>query len=215
MNPESARRQMVHQQLRTWDVFDEDVLGVLGTIARETFVPSAFEHVAYADTEIPLGYGQVMLRPVIEGRLLQALRLETGDEVLEIGTGSGYLTACLAQMCSAVTSIDIHEDFIAAASDKLETAGIENVVLHAMDAAKELPEGEFDAIAVTGSVPAFDDRFVSRLKPGGRLFLVVGTSPLMNAMLIVRGEGESQQTTLFETDIPPLENFAGRSAFSF
>jgi protein-L-isoaspartate(D-aspartate) O-methyltransferase len=215
MNPELARRKMVEQQVRTWDVSKQNVLDVLGSVAREKFVPAGFEDVAYVDTEIPLGYGQVMLRPVIEGRLLQALDLGPGDEVLEIGTGSGYLTACLAGLSASVTSIDIHQDFITNAGDRLEAAGIHNVSLQCMDAMKELPEGHFDAIAVTGSVPRMDERLANALKPGGRLFLVVGESPLMSALRIVRADGELQETALFETDIPALENITEESVFFF
>ena len=174
MKTDLARRQMVNQQVRVWNVFNQEVLNVLGSVARERFVPAGCENVAYADTEIPLAHGQVMLRPIIEGRLLQALAPGTGDTVLEIGTGTGYLTACLARMSASVTSIDIHEDFIAAASRNLETAEIENASVQCIDAMAELPDGKFDAIAVTGSVRRIDERFVNALKPGGRLFLVVG-----------------------------------------
>jgi protein-L-isoaspartate(D-aspartate) O-methyltransferase len=215
MNTDSTRRQMVAQQVRTWDVFNQDVLQVLGSVAREQFVPAGCEDVAYADTEIPLGHGQVMLRPNLEGKLLQALGLGSSDQVLEIGTGSGYLTACLASLSASVTSIDIHEDFIAAASENLEAAEIENASLECMDAMVELPGGEFDAIAVTGSVPRVDERFVRALKPGGRLFLVVGESPLMSALLIVHADDELQQSFLFETDIPALENIAKEPVFTF
>jgi protein-L-isoaspartate(D-aspartate) O-methyltransferase len=215
MNTDFARRQMVAQQVRPWDVFNQDVLQVLGSIAREQFVPHSCVDVAYADTEIPLAYGQVMLRPLIEGRLLQALDLRTGDQVLEIGTGTGYLTACLARLSGSVSSIDIHEDFIAAAGKNLEAAEIRNVSLECMDAMAELPRGEFDAIAVTGSVPRLDERFVRALKPGGRLFLVVGESPLMSALLMLRADDELQQSSLFETDIPALENIAREPVFSF
>ncbi len=215
MKTDLARRQMVSQQVRAWNVFNQEVLNVLGSVARERFVPAGCEDVAYADTEIPLAHGQVMLRPIIDGRLLQALAPGTGDTVLEIGTGTGYLTACLARMSASVTSIDIHEDFIAAASRNLETAEIENASVQCMDAMAELPDGKFDAIAVTGSVRRIDERFVNALKPGGRLFLVVGESPAMNALLITRnGEGR-QQSILFETDIPALENIAEEPVFFF
>jgi len=215
MKTDLARRQMVSQQVRVWNVFNQEVLNVLGSVARERFVPAGCEDVAYADTEIPLAHGQVMLRPIIDGRLLQALAPGTGDTVLEIGTGTGYLTACLARMSASVTSIDIHEDFIAAASRNLETAEIENASVQCMDAMAELPDGKFDAIAVTGSVRRIDERFVNALKPGGRLFLVVGESPAMNALLITRnGEGR-QQSILFETDIPALENIAEEPVFFF
>jgi protein-L-isoaspartate(D-aspartate) O-methyltransferase len=215
MNTDFARRQMVAQQVRTWDVFNQDVLQVLGSVAREQFVPRDFEDVAYADTEIPLARGQVMLRPVIEGRILQALELGSEDRVLEVGTGSGYLTACLASLSAAVSSIDIHDDFIAAARENLDAAEVNNANLECMDAMTELPQGEFDAIAVTGSVPRIDDRFVQALKPGGRLFLVVGKSPLMSALLIVRAGEELQQNYLFETDIPALENIVSEPVFFF
>ena len=215
MNSISPRQQMVKQQVRVWDVFDQAVLNVLGDVAREQFVPAGCEDVAYADTEIPLAHGQVMLRPIIEGRLLQALALGASDEVLEIGTGTGYLTACLASMSASVSSIDIHEEFIAAANRNLETAEISNASVQCMDAMAELPDGKFDAIAVTGSLPRIDDRFVAALKPGGRLFLVVGESPAMSALLITYDGGELQQSALFETDIPALENIAKESVFSF
>ncbi len=215
MNSILSRQQMVKQQVRVWDVFDQAVLNVLGNVAREQFVPAGCEDVAYADTEIPLPYGQVMLRPIIEGRLLQALALGASDEVLEIGTGTGYLTACLASMSASVSSIDIHEEFVAAANRNLETAEINNVSVQCMDAMAELPDGKFDAIAVTGSVPRIDDRFVAALKPGGRLFLVVGESPAMSALLITHDGGELQQSALFETDIPALKNSAKESVFSF
>lgn len=215
MNPEIVRQQMVQRQVRTWDVFNEGVLRVLGSVARERFVPAGYAEVACADTEIPLGYGQVMLRPVIEGRLLQALDLDALDRVLEIGTGSGYLTACIAGLSASVTSIDIHDDFIATAGKNLAAAGISNVNLQCMDAMQQLPESKFDAIAVTGSVPKIDDRFVKALKPGGRLFLVVGKPPVMSALLIVHTGDDSRTTSIFETNIPPLENTPKDTAFSF
>jgi protein-L-isoaspartate(D-aspartate) O-methyltransferase len=215
MNSELARQKMVEQQVRVWDVSNQKVLTVLGNVAREEFVPAGCKDVAYADTEIPLPHGQVMLRPIIEGRLLQALALKDGDQVLEIGTGTGFLTACLASMCAAVTSIDIHEEFIATASRHLEGAGIGNASLHCMDAMAGLPDGEFDAIAVSGSVPRIDERFVKALKPGGRLFLVIGESPLMNALLITRDGEQWQEESLFETDIPPLVSTAKESVFVF
>ena len=215
MIPEIVRQQMVQRQLRTWEVFNEDVLRVLGSVARERFVPAGFEEVACADTEIPLGHGQVMLRPAIEGRLLQALEIGAPDRVLEIGTGSGYLTACIAALSASVTSIDIHDDFIATAGKNLEAAGISNANLQCMDAMQQLPAGRFDAIAVTGSVPEIDNRFVNALKPGGRLFLVVGKPPVMSALLIVNTGDDLQTTSIFETSIPPLENTPEDTAFSF
>lgn len=215
MNTDLARRQMVEQQVRVWDVSSQEVLRVLGSIAREQFVPRGCVDVAYADTEIPLPYGQVMLRPTIEGRLLQALDLDADDRVLEIGTGTGYLTACLASLSAMVTSIDIHEDFVSSAIENLEAAKIGNAKITCVDAMAELPAGQFDAIAVTGSVPRIEDRFVQVLKPGGRLFLVVGESPVMDALLIVRAGDDLQTSYLFETDIPALENVAEEPEFFF
>jgi protein-L-isoaspartate(D-aspartate) O-methyltransferase len=215
MNIDFSRQQMVRQQVRVWDVSNPQVLKILGSVAREQFVPAGCEDVAYADTEIPLLYGHVMLRPTIEGRLLQALDLHADDQVLEIGTGTGYLTACLAGLSASVSSIDIHEEFIAAANRNLENAEVSNANVQCMDAMAELPAGKFDAIAVTASMPRIDERFVDALKPDGRLFLVVGESPVMSALLITRDDDDLQQRALFETDLPAMENIAGESIFSF
>ena len=216
MNTEFARQQMVEQQVRVWDVSDSTVRGVLGTVARERFVPAGFENVAYADTEIPLGHGHVMLRPIIEGRLLQALTLMPAHEVLEIGTGSGYLTACLAAMSKSVISIDVHADFIQMAERHLEEAGVSNAKLSVMDATRDLPDGRFDAIAITAAVTDIDERYTAKLNDGGRLFIVVGESPVMSACLITRNaDGSLSRSSLFETDIPALENVPVKPRFSF
>ena len=216
MNTDFARRQMVEQQIRTWDVLDPGILRAFNAVSREEFVPEECAHVAYADTEIPLPHGQCMLRPNIDGKILQALEIRPGDDVLEIGTGTGYLTACLAEIAGFVTSIDIFDDFVAMARKKLADTGIDNVSLHCMDALAELPEGQFDAIAVTGSVAEVDKRFIEALQPGGRLFVVVGESPLMRAMLITRNpHGGEQVADLFETDIPPLVSARKPPVFSF
>lgn len=215
MNTDFARRQMVEQQVRVWDVHNQDVLHVLGKVQREQFVPAGCEDVAYADTEIPLPHGQVMLRPIIEGRLLQAVNIRGSDKILEIGTGSGYLTACLALLGATVTSIDIHADFVTGAEQHLAAAGIENATLRDMDATVELPAGEFDAIAVTASMPRIDERFVNALAPGGRLFLVVGEAPVMRAILLTRDGDEVREEYLFETNIPLLENLVEEPVFSF
>ena len=216
MNTDFARQQMVEQQVRAWDVFDADVLDVLAMVPREQFVPAGFEALAFADTEIPLGRGQYMLTPTVEGRLLQALELEPTDDVLEIGTGSGFLCACLARLSGAVTSVDIYEAFLEAARVRLDNCGIGNVSLLAMDATKELPEKHFDAIAVTGSIETFDPRFVLALKPGGRLFVVVGNAPVMDARLVKRlGDNDWRTQSLFETDVAPLVHGALPPRFSF
>ena len=205
MNIDFARQQMIDQQVRAWTVLDPEVLAVMSATPREDFVPAPYVPLAFADTEIPLGHGQFMMTPTVEGRVLQALALGAGDQVLEIGTGSGFLTACLARLAGSVTSVDIHEDFVRDASRKLARAGIDNVDLRTMDATRELPAGSFDAIAVTGSIESFDPRFVSALRPGGRLFVVVGPRPVMEARLVRRtGDTDWKTETLFETSLAPL-----------
>jgi len=207
---------MVQQQLRTWDVHEASVLGVFEELSRADFVPSAFTQLAYADTEIPLKHGQKMMKPIVEGRLLQALELSRNHSVLEIGTGSGYLTACLALLAGSVFSIDYYEDLVTQATQRLSNLGLDSVTIECMDALAELPDGQFDAIAVTGSLPRPDQRLLAALKPGGRMFVVTGDSPVMSAELVTRGNGEEwQATSLFETDIAPLLNVKATPEFSF
>ena len=216
MNTDYARLQMVNQQVRGWNVYDEDVLAMLKKLPREDFVPEGFETLAFADTAIPLDHGEYMMTPTLEGRVLQALGLDGDENVLEIGTGSGFMTACLATLAAHVTSIDIHEDFVDSAGNKLASSGIDNVELFCMDAMQELPEGQFDAIAVTGSIQSFDPRFVESLSPEGRLFVVVGDDPVMEAKLIERtDERDWQSLSLFETSLAPLVHGAVPGQFSF
>lgn len=216
MNIDIARQKMIEQQVRAWDVFDPDVLDVLGEVPRERFVPPGYESLAFADTEIPIGHGEWMMTPTIEGRLLQALELSAGDRVLEVGTGSGFVTACLATLARSVTSIDIHDDFLERAALAMEEFGLDNVAFENMDAMRELPGGGFDAIAVTGSVQRFDPRFVEALADGGRLFVVVGKSPVMDARVVTRtGEADWESDNLFETDLRPLVHGALPPQFSF
>jgi protein-L-isoaspartate(D-aspartate) O-methyltransferase len=205
MNIDFARQQMIDQQVRAWTVLDPSVLAVLSAVPREKFVPAAYATLAFADTEIPLGHGEFMMTPTVEGRVLQALDLDRNDHVLEIGTGSGFLTACLAKLAAAVTSIDIHEDFIRGAAGKLAAAGIDNGALRTMDATCELPGDRYDAIAVTGSIETFDARFVDALRPDGRLFVVVGSPPVMEARLVRRSRNADWTSeSLFETKLAPL-----------
>jgi len=215
MTTETVRQQMVDQQIRTWDVFDASVLATFGAIARERFVPENCVDVAYADTEIPLGHGQCMLRPSIVGKILQAIDLKSDDAVLEIGTGTGYLTACLARMAGSVTSIDVFDDFIAQAASNLQDAGVENANLECMDAMSELPEGPFDAIVITSSVPQFHKAYAELLNPGGRLFVIVGEPPVMTAVLVTRTSDGDEYQELFETNVPQLVNAATAAEFSF
>jgi len=205
MNIDFARRQMIDQQVRAWTVLDPAVLDALSLVPREEFVPGAYQSLAFADTEIPLGHGEFMMTPTVEGRVLQALDLRANDHVLEIGTGSGFLTACLAKLAGTVTSVDIHGDFVRDAARKLAGARIDNVELQTMDATLELPGNRYDAIAVTGSIETFDSRFVDALRPGGRLFVVVGSPPVMDARLVRRtGDTDWNSESLFETSLGPL-----------
>ena len=216
MNTDFARQQMVKQQARAWDVLDQNVLAVLSDVPRERFVPAGFESLAFADTEIPIGHDQKMMTPTIEGRVLQALQLAGDEKVLEIGTGSGFLTACLAQLSEHVTSIDIHDDFLVAAQKCLTDSGFDNVDLVRMDGTQELPQGPFDAIAITGSIQTFDQRLVDALTVGGKLFVVIGDAPAMRATLVQRsGEDDQHSETLFETALSPLLNGALPPQFSF
>ena len=216
MNTEYARVQMVNQQVRGWNVHDEHVLDMLRDLPREHFVPGEYESLAFADVEIPIGHGESMMTPTLEGRLLQALGLEGNEKVLEIGTGSGFMTACLASLAEHVTSIDIHGDFVARAAEKLEQLGIDNVDILEMDAMRALPDGQFDAVAVTGSVQRFEPRFVEALSNHGRLFIVVGDAPSMEAKLVERkDEHDWQSISLFETNLKPLVHGALPPQFVF
>lgn len=216
MNIDYARQKMVEQQVRAWDVLDHDVLAVLADTRREQFAPAGFEALAFADAEIPIGHGEMTMTPTIEGRLLQALALKGNENILEVGTGCGFVTACLANLGRHVTSIDIHDDFLERADQVLSDNGINNYELLRMDATQSLPPGKFDAIAVTGSLQQFDPRFVESLATGGRLFVVVGDAPVMDARLVERtAESDWESESLFETQLRPLVNASLPPRFSF
>ena len=216
MNVEDARTQMVNQQVRAWDVLDPTVLSVLTQVPREQFVPPRFRNLAFADTEIPLGAGQVMMTPQVEGRLLQSLAILGTDRVLEVGTGSGFLTACLARLASRVTSLEIVPELATGARVNLRGVATWNAEVRSEDIFQYRPGELYDVIAVTGSVPQPDDRFRHWLAEGGRLFIVVGQDPLMQARLVTR-QGPEQWTTtiLFETSVPALANALPPSKFRF
>jgi len=215
MNFEQARFNMVEQQIRPWDVLDQRVLDAIAQVPREAFVPEAYRKLAFSDVRIPLGHDQVMMNPNLEGRLLQALGLRAEDKVLEIGTGSGYVTACLATLAGHVTSVELFEDFSERAGERLAAQGIHNVELVVGDAAKGWgDEQSYEAIAVTGSLPTLPEAFRRALTVGGRLFVIVGRSPVMEARLITRvGDEEWTEESLFETDFPTLLNVEAPTEF--
>jgi protein-L-isoaspartate(D-aspartate) O-methyltransferase len=208
MNVEQARQNMVENQVRPWEVLDAQVLEVIARVHREDFVAPAHRNVAFADLCLPLAHGEVMMKPVIEGRVLQSLKLSPTDRVLEIGTGSGFLTACLASLAHAghVTSVDMHADFIEAATARLAQAGIANVTLAVGEAVRDWsPSESFDALVITGAVAQLPERFLTWLKPGGRLFVVRGQSPAQQAVLLTHEDnGRYREESLFETDLPYL-----------
>ena len=216
MDTAAARRQMVDQQIRTWEVLDGRVLEALGAVAREAFVPSGFEELAFADAPIPIGFGQTMLAPKIHGRILQSLALDPLDSVLEVGTGTGYLSACLGLLARSVKSIDVHPEFVALARRNLAKSPGATVEIELRDAFAAAPPGEFDAIAVTGSMPVYDARFAKALKVGGRLFAIVGAAPVMEAILVRRVSGaEWVRESLFETVVEPLSGAGQPDGFVF
>ena len=216
INLEVARTQMINQQVRAWDVLDPTVLAVLAQVPREKFVPPRFRSLAFADTAIPLAGGQVMLTPQVEGRLLQALAVRGTDRVLEVGTGSGFLTACLARLAHQVTSLEILPELADAARRNLRNVSTWNAGVRTEDVFGYRPEELYDVIAVCGSLPQPDDRFQHWLADGGRLFLVTGEDPLMEARLVTRqGPDQWSTTTLFETLVPALLNAPLPSKFIF
>lgn len=211
-----ARFNMIEQQIRPWDVLDQRALDTLAQIPREDFVPERYRNLAFSDVAIPLGHGEAMLKPNVEGRILQALNLQPTDHALEVGTGSGYLTACLARLTASVVSVDIIPDFIEDARRKLKAHGLSNVVLHVGDASRGWGGHRYNVIAVTGSVAVVDEVWRQSLSLGGRLFIVAGQPPVMEALLITRtGEQEWSRESLFDTELPPLRGAAPVKTFEF
>ncbi len=206
MNFEQARANMVENQVRPWEVLDGRVLDVIAHVRREDFVAPEHRQLAFADLCLPLGHGEVMMKPVVEGRVLQALGLQPTDHVLEIGTGSGYLSACLATLSAQLTSVDIHADFTDTATERLRHAGIDNVRLITGEAVKSWrPAGQFDALVATGAVAEIPSRWLGWLKPGGRMLVVRGQSPAQHATLLTQEvAGHFREEGLFETDLPYL-----------
>jgi protein-L-isoaspartate(D-aspartate) O-methyltransferase len=200
---ELARHNMVQQQIRPWNVFDARVLDLLTEIPRDRFVPEEYQELAYADTEIPIADNRCMMVPRMEAKLLQALDIQPTDKILEVGTGCGFVTACLARLGGEVVSIEADSELSAQAEKELEALGINNVLLLNRDPAAN--EGPYDAIAVNGSLPAVGETLKRQLKVGGRLFAVTGEDPSMSAVLITRvGEDAWRSEMLFETELAPL-----------
>ena len=215
---EKARFNMVEQQVRTWEVLDPQVLALLSDVPREAFVPAKHRNLAYADARIPLGHGQTMMPPVVEARMLQALNVQPSDSVLEIGTGSGYVTALLAKSGHHVDTIEIQSSLSDHAAEALAGQNIRNVSFEVRDAMQIVGNSSrhYDVIALTGSLPVMDEKFQYMLNIGGRLFVIVGESPAMEAVLITRiGENQWRHQSLFETDIDPLQNVQQPQGFVF
>lgn len=216
MNLQAARAQMVEQQVRAWDVLDERVLQTMLEVQREEFAPLRYRDVAFADSSIPLAHGQTMLPAKVHGRILQALAIGEGDLALEVGAGSGYLSACLGKLAARVRSLEIFPELAEQARANLLAARINNVSVETADAMQLNEQSAYDVIAVTGSLPLYDERFQQALRTGGRLFVVVGQPPIMEAWRVVRvGEREWQRQALFETVVEPLVNAPRPSAFVF
>ena len=217
MNFEQARFNMVEQQIRPWEVLDGRVLSLLETVQREDFVPVQYRKLAFADMAVPLEAGQVMMRPKIEARMLQALDLQEDETVLEIGTGSGFVTACLAALAKRIVSVDVFEELHREAAAKLADKNIANVELFIGDVMRGWqPEQAHDVVVVTGSVPAVPEQFLGWVNPGGRMFVISGESPAMEARLMTRTDvTEWSVESLFETDLASLVNAAQEPEFEF
>ena len=214
---EHARFNMVEQQIRPWEVLDQSVLDLLFAVRREEFVPPQYRSLAFVDMEIPLGHGETMLAPKLEARMLQELAIKATDRILEVGTGSGYMTALLARRGAHVTSVEIVAEFSAAAGAGLSALGITNVAREEGDAARGWRKSApYDVIVLTGSVPVLAEEFQRSLKPGGRLLAVVGEAPVMAARLITRAAGGACNASgLFETCIAALRNAPQPERFVF
>ena len=214
-NVEQARFNMVEQQIRPWDVLDMRVLDLLSKVKREHFVPPAQQAMAFMDMDIPLGHQASMWQPKLEARVLQELHIEPTDQVLEVGSGSGYLTALLSHLAKHVTSVEIVPELLAFAEKNLAAHHVDNVTLVRGDAAQGWP-GSYDVIVLTGSVPVLPSAFLNSLKPGGRLFAIVGDAPAMQACLFTKHPQHTwSKTVLFETVTSRLPEYPFQASFVF
>ena len=217
LNTEAARTNMIKQQIRACKVIDDRLLGIISQTQRENFVPDAYRDTAFADTIIPLPHQQMMMCPTDEANMLNALNIQQDDNVLEIGTGTGYITAILSRLAKQVVTVDIFEDFTQQASTRLTDMGITNVEFNTGDASQGwLPKRQFDVITVTGSMPTLYKSLCEQLSIGGRLFVIIGDSPAMSATLITRTSASKwEHESLFETDVAPLINNSAKPTFTF
>lgn len=217
MNIEQARFNMIEQQIRPWDVLDLNVLSLLAMVRREDFVPAAYKALAFVDSEVPLGHGQVMLAPKVEARLLQEAQVQRHERVLEIGAGSGFMAALLAHRAQTVVTLERIGALAQMATGNLRRAGVLNASVREMDGAAGLPgDGPFDVIMLSGSVPEVPQVLLDQLKPGGRLLAIVGQEPVMHAVRITRLSATALQTQdLFDTVAPRLSGFDEPTRFSF
>ena len=217
MNIEQARFNMIEQQIRPWEVLDQEVLDLLFVVKREDFTPPAYRNLAFADMEIPIGSGQVMLAPRVEARLLQELGIKKTDKVLEIGTGSGYMAALLAARAEHVVSVEARPEIAEFARQNLERAGVANVSVEVGNGANGWPaRGPYDVIVVSGSLPTLPDALLKQLRLGGRLAAIVGSAPVMEAQLVTcSAEGVYNTVNLFETVVPALDGAEAKPGFSF
>ncbi len=212
-----ARNNMVEQQIRTWNVLDQRVLDFIGQIPRELFVPEQFRELAYAETNIDLGHGQVMMTPAVEARILQAAKVHADDKILEIGTGSGYLTALLGNMGGHVYSVEIIPELQRRAEQHLTKLGIHNISLEEGDGSNGWDRyALYDVIVLTGSLPVLPESFQQSLAPNGRLVAIAGEFPIMETHLVTRKD-DSKFTNeyLFTTQIPALINAPKLQHFTF
>ncbi len=216
MDIEAARQQMIDQQVRSWDVLDARVLDALRRVQRELFVPEALRGAAFADAPIPLPCGQTLLAAKFHGKILQALAVEPGETALEVGTGSGYIAACLAALGAHTTALEMHPELAALARANLRAAGFPGVQVVEQDATRWQPTERYDLVVITASLPRYDARYQQWLKVGGRLFVIVGQREPMMALLVTRAaDDQYTRTELFETAVAPLENAPHASKFVF
>jgi protein-L-isoaspartate(D-aspartate) O-methyltransferase len=221
MNIEQARFNMIEQQIRTWDVLDQDVLDLLVVVKREDFLPAAYQSLAFMDTEIPLPCGENMFTPKLEARILQEIAPKKHEDVLEIGTGSGYMAALLSYKARHVLTVEIEPELKALAEKNLKANGVGNVTVAQGNGAQGWERSDshgapYDAIVISGALPVLPDAFLQQIKIGGRIFAIIGDAPVMTAKIITRvSESAYDTVNLFETCVKPLRGALTPSSFTF